>query len=64
MFHLKDFFYLQRNDRQAIMVLLGIVIVCVTLVIVVGMLTPSNGDSLNNQLASSYATSRLSLIHI
>lgn len=58
MFHLKDFFYLQRNDRQAIMVLLGIVIVCVTLVIVVGMLTPSNGDSLNNQLASSYATSR------
>lgn len=57
MFHLKDFFYLQRNDRQAIMVLLGIVIVCVTLVIVVGMLNPSNGDRSNSQQVHPYATS-------
>lgn len=59
MFHLKDFFYLQRNDRQAIMVLLGIVIVCITLVTVVGMLTPSNDRSNhhNNSQANSYATS-------
>lgn len=57
MFHLKDFFYLQRSDRQAIMVLLGIVIVCVTLVIVVGMLNPSNGKSSNNPQAYPYATS-------
>ena len=48
MFHLKDFFYLQRNDRQAIMVLLGIVIVCITLVIVVGMLSPSSDGSFHN----------------
>ena len=57
MFHLKDFFYLQRNDRQAIMVLLGIVIVCITLVIVVGMLNPSNGDRSNSQQVHPYATS-------
>lgn len=38
---LKDFFYLQRNDRQALMVLLGVIVVCVTLVISVGHLNPS-----------------------
>ena len=53
MFHLKDFFYLQRNDRQAIMVLLGIVIVCITLVIVVGMLSPSSDGSFHNYPARS-----------
>ncbi len=37
---IKDFFYLQRNDRQALLVLLGITIVCVTLVIVVGRISP------------------------
>ena len=58
MFHLKDFFYLQRNDRQAIMVLLGIVIVCITLVIVVGMLSPSSDGSFHNYpVRSDKATS-------
>lgn len=36
MLHLKDLFYLQRNDRQAAIFLLGIFIVCITLVILVG----------------------------
>lgn len=50
MLKLKDFFYLQRNDRQAILVLLGIIIVCITLVILVGRLSPNarNGDSEEN----------------
>lgn len=50
MLKLKDFFYLQRNDRQAILVLLGIIIVCMTLVILVGKLDPSssNGYSQGN----------------
>lgn len=42
MLKLKDFFYLQRNDRQAILVLLGIIIVCITLVIIVGKVSPDN----------------------
>mgnify|MGYP002517064841 CR=1 FL=1 len=45
MIQLKDFFYLQRNDRQAILVLLGIILACTTLVIVVGRLTPSDTES-------------------
>lgn len=45
MIQLKDFFYLQRNDRQAILVLLGIILVCTTLVIVVGRLNPSANES-------------------
>ena len=36
MLKLKDFFYLQRNDRQAILVLLGIILVCTTLSFVIG----------------------------
>ena len=32
----KDFFYLQRNDRQAILVLLGIILTCTTLSFVIG----------------------------
>ncbi len=44
MLKLKDFFYLQRNDRQALLVLLGIIIVCTTLVIIVGRTSPSPND--------------------
>ena len=36
MLKLKDFFYLQRNDRQAILVLLGIILTCTTLSFVIG----------------------------
>ena len=36
MLKLKDFFYLQKNDRQAILVLLGIIIVSFTLVLIIG----------------------------
>lgn len=45
MIQLKDYFYLQRNDRQAILVLLGIILVCTTLVFVVGKLNPSTSGS-------------------
>ena len=45
MLKLRDFFYLQRNDRQAILVLLGIIIVCTTLVVVVGKLNPESSES-------------------
>lgn len=49
MFQLKDFFYLQRNDRQAILVLLGVIIVCITLIIIVGILSPdSPSDAAGN----------------
>lgn len=41
----KDFFYLQRNDRQAIFVLLGCLIVCTALIIVIGKLSPNKEDS-------------------
>ena len=36
MLKLKDFFYLQRNDRQAILVLLGIIIICLNIIIILG----------------------------
>lgn len=36
MLKLKDFFYLQRNDRQAILVLLGIILTCTTLSFIIG----------------------------
>lgn len=52
MLKLKDFFYLQRNDRQAILVLLGIIIVCMTLVILVGKLGP-NPSSSNSEAMTS-----------
>lgn len=41
----KDFFYLQRNDRQAIFVLLGCLLVCTTLVIVIGKVSPDKEKS-------------------
>ena len=44
MLKLKDFFYLQRNDRQALLVMLGIIIVCTTLVIVIGKVSPSSDN--------------------
>lgn len=55
---LKDFFYLQRNDRQALLVLLGVLIVCTTLVIVVGHLNPSDSKEqypyANKSVSSTY----------
>ena len=36
MLKLKDFFYLQRNDRQAILVLLGVILTCLTLSFIIG----------------------------
>ncbi len=51
MLKLKDFFYLQRNDRQALLVLLGVIIVCTTLVMIVGRTSPSSNDS---YLSSKY----------
>ena len=33
---LKDFFYLQRNDRQAIIIIISIIVLAMTLVIVIG----------------------------
>lgn len=56
MFHLKDFFYLQRNDRQAIIVLLGIVIVCLTLIVTIGKLSP-NADQGEEQPVPEHVTS-------
>ena len=50
---IKDFFYLQRNDRQALLVLLGVIIVCVTLVIVVGHLNPSTPKGQETQVEKS-----------
>lgn len=43
MLRLKDFFYLQKNDRQAILVLLGIIIVAFSLVLIIGN-SDSNGE--------------------
>ena len=58
----KDFFYLQRNDRQAILVLLGIIIVCITLVIVVGKTSPSTEETTpspnNDYLSTTKGTER------
>lgn len=52
MLKLKDFFYLQRNDRQALLVLLGIIIVCTTLVILVGRISPSESSSNKDSISS------------
>lgn len=60
MFKLKDFFYLQRNDRQAILVLLGIIIVCSTLVFVIGHLDSSYSP---NDKASTILQSDSSLTY-
>ena len=51
MLKLKDFFYLQRNDRQAILVLLGIIIICLTLIIIVGKVN-TTGSSLGNDYSA------------
>ena len=49
---LKDFFYLQRNDRQAIFVLLGTLIVCTTLVIVIGKASDNHEQTDSNHQVS------------
>ena len=51
MLKLKDFFYLQRNDRQAILVLLGIIIICLTLIIIVGKIN-TTGSSMENDYSA------------
>ena len=51
MLKLKDFFYLQRNDRQAILVLLGIIIICLTLFIIVGKVNTKE-SSLGNDYSA------------
>lgn len=47
MLKLKDFFYLQKNDRQAILVLLGIIIVSFSLVLIIGKYDSKEGLSDN-----------------
>ncbi len=41
---LRDFFYLQKNDRQALLTLLAIIIVCITLVLTFGFLDKGKDD--------------------
>ena len=50
---LKDFFYLQRNDRQAILVLLGIIIICLTLIIIVGKVNTKESSMENDYSADN-----------
>ena len=53
MLKLKDFFYLQRNDRQAILVLLGIIIICLTLIIIVGKVNTKESSLENDYSADN-----------
>ena len=53
MLKLKDFFYLQRNDRQAILVLLGIIIICLTLIIIVGKVNTKESSFENDYSADN-----------
>ena len=53
MLKLKDFFYLQRNDRQAILVLLGIIIICLTLIIIVGKVNTKESSLENDYFADN-----------
>ena len=63
MLKLKDFFYLQRNDRQAILVLCGVIIVCITLIITVGKVSPSadgdKSDTISSKDSPTDGNSRL-----
>lgn len=54
---LKDFFYLQRNDRQAIILLLSIIAIATTIVIIVGeMREPTASTALPDSTTISQAT--------
>lgn len=51
---IKDFFYLQKNDQQAILVLVGVVIVCISLVLFIGNIdekeTEAEGETTNSPI--------------
>ena len=53
--NIKDLFYLQKNDRQALFALLAILIVCLTLVVVIGS---SDDGKEANQVLVQQATSK------
>lgn len=54
MLKLKDFFYLQRNDRQAILTLLGIIVTCLTLSFFIGnAYSPTKEKEKNNSTQPS-----------
>lgn len=53
----RDFFYLQRNDRQALLALLSIVILALTLVIVIGNSHESNETEARLQSDSTFIKS-------
>ena len=63
MLKLKDFFYLQRNDRQAILVLLGIIIICLTLIIIVGKVNTKESSLGNDYSADNNPKSMTSDNH-
>ena len=53
--NIKDLFYLQKNDRQALFALLAILVVCLTLVVVIGS---SDDGKEANQVLVQQATSK------
>lgn len=44
---IKDFFYLQKNDQQAILVLLGVILICSSLVFLIGNSNNESNDITN-----------------
>lgn len=55
---LKDFFYLQKNDREALLAVLSVMIICFTIFVLIGQSNKDNTTSISDSTAIAHASEK------